>query len=259
MKKLITLAILIALVGAVGCDDGGDSGFVSLKVTVTLDPSLNTYPTEEYTLLGVTRAEASGNVGYWEYPLVGGTGEVDADGTQDNQANETIKIETDEDGMGSKHVLVYLVREVDGLTAKSKDLTVVYKGEVAGTTAERVVKIKNIEAGNYYVIAFYDYADGGNQDNRLNRYDRYAIWDGADDVAADVADETSGNAIYDNSIPQVVTVVDDVTKEIAMNINKDYVLGQPSWTDNARKSRGRLFYTQALYDLYGYPQWDDIP
>ncbi len=250
MRKLLFLSLAMTFIFAACSDDQGPVG--SLEVTVNLSTELSRYPTEDNTLASVP---ASGTA-YWEYPTVGGDGIADnfpldyteaEAGIEDNESNDPIA----EADIGNKHVYVYLY---SALGDSSKDTAVLYNGESDDIDADtRTVTVDNITPGVYYVVAFYNYAYGDKVTNRLNRYDRYAIWDGTDDDVANVDSVSGGNAILDNA--DTVTITENETLSLEMNIHEDYVLGRPRYGNLG--GQGRLFLTQSDYDaLGGYPTWD---
>ncbi len=244
MRKIFSIIASLSLL-VTACDD--ENRHVSLEVTVTLSDELSGYPTVGKTLASLP---ASGTA-YWDYPTVGGDAipgnypqDYSDQGEEDNESNHPIESAA----IGNKHVYVYLY---NALGESSKTTAVLYNGESKDTSsAKRTVKVYNVVPGTYYVIAFYNYAFGDKVTNRLNRYDRYAIYDGTDNDPANVNDITGGNAILDNAA--TVEIEDGLTTSIKMNINEHYVLGKPRYENLG--GQGRLFYTQADYTANGgYP------
>lgn len=110
---------------------------------------------------------------------------------------------------------VYLFSAIE---QKSDNNPVLRNGE--SETNNGVITISGITPGTYYVLAFYDYASGGNETNIFNRYDRYALY-------AETADALTGNSTpyYDKA--GTITIAEDQTVEITLDINEHWVLGKP--------------------------------
>ena len=226
----LSIILIISLTIFAACDGGGGGPKGKITVNVTLDSDLAGYPTDTHTL-------ASIDTHLWEYPLVGGEGLEDdpestlGDGgtsrlTQDNESNEDI------DEPGNKHVYVYIY---GNLGVKSSSTAVLYKGEssASGTTHTITVNVEPGETGaliEYYVVAFYNYSGGDNITNRLNRYDRYVIYN-----------DISPDPYVDNAT--AVTVTEESPLTIDLSIETNWVLGKPKWENLG--SQGRLFLTES--------------
>jgi hypothetical protein len=187
------------------CDsDDKSAGYKGvLRVRVNTSADLWGYPQVGHTL-ATTSAEPDD--GTWMYPAVGGDGDpVDED-------NESAAVIASGD-IGDKVNIVYVYSEL----GETSDATaVLYKG--VGSVNNSVITINGMAPGNYYVVAFYDYAYGGNRTNLLNRYDRYSIYNG-----------TTGTPFVDDTTQPVetVAVVESTPAEITLSIEANWVLGKP--------------------------------
>jgi len=227
MRKII-LFISAFLLLLVACDgDGGPKGIITVNVTIV--DELAGYPTDTHTLKSI-------DTHLWEYPTVGGEGLTDTTsdlgdfgeprGTQESMYDDDIN------EPGNQHVYVYIYGI---LGTKSNSTAVLYKGEskASGTDHTISVRVEPGEPGaliDYYVVAFYNYCGGDNLTNRLNRYDRYAIYN-----------STSPDPYVDNGT--TVTVTEESPLTLNMTINADWVIGKPKWSNLG--SQGRLFLTSS--------------
>ena len=160
MKKIYAL-LIIALLALPGCFDDGDSDGPkgTLEVKVNTSNIIWGYPkidpdTENDCFRDSTNAKNFG------YPAVGGNKEAD----------KAIEEGGKKPQVGDKINIVYLYSE---LGVDSESTPVLYKGTSSSNNSN--ITITGVETGEYYVIAFYDYRKGGDQENLMNRYDRYAI------------------------------------------------------------------------------------
>ncbi len=220
MKKITGFILACSLVfPQLACfdDSGSDLPKGNLKVTVNTSADILDYPK---LVSGTDYAAYAGDSTYkLQYPDVGGT--------SDTEGSEKIIVSGD---IGDKINYVYVYSELgDG----SRDKPVLYRGTNSSNDSE--ITINGIVAGTYYVVAFYDYSYGGNRENLLNRYDRYAIH----------TDSPAGGTA--NSTPYVdraatVTISENDTVEITLEIKRDWVLGKPNLGDGGT---GRIFLKEA--------------
>lgn len=222
IKKIFILLFLVSLSLQVSCldDDGDTGGTAVLKIKVNTDTRVWGYP--EFDGETCTAAYEGDTSGLWQYPLVGGG---DLEVLSDDPVPYTER--------GTKVNMVYIYEQMG---THSKQYPAVYRGE--SLENEGVITIEHIVAGTYYVVAFYDYCSGGNKEEMLKRYDRYAIY-----TTSTEADVTFGNA---NSTPfrdraTAIEIGDGETVEITMKIDRDWVLGKPK--TETSESAGRTFLT----------------
>ena len=202
----ITISILVLTITLFCVSCAGEPGGI-LIVTVKTADAVWGYP-EVNEAQGFGKSFAEDNTGKWLYPAVGKGVEE-----HNNMSDELIG----ERHIGDQVNYVYLYSDLGN---KPTETPVLYKGE--SSTNNSAIKITGIAEGTYYVVAFYDYASGGNQECKLNRYDRYAFY-----VESDNALDGT-----DNSSPYVdhaatISIIDKETVELTLEIRRDWVLGKP--------------------------------
>lgn len=207
MKKLTRIILICSLIFLqLSCFDDSDSNLPkgTLKVTVNTSADIWDYP--KLAVNGTDYEAYAGDEKYTlQYPDVG-----------DSIPGENSDTAITESHIGDKINYVYIYSE---LGSSSRDKPVLYRGTSSSNNSE--ITINSIAVGTYYVVAFYDYAYGGNRENLLNRYDRYAIY---------TDNPFDGTA---NSTPFVdkaaaVTISENDTLEITLEIKRDWVLGKPN-------------------------------
>ncbi|MFA5518257.1 MAG: hypothetical protein WDA74_03290 [Spirochaetota bacterium] len=220
MKKIYALLIIVLLAFS-GCFDDGDSDGPkgTLEVKVNTSDIIWGYPkidpnTENDCFRDSTNAKNFG------YPLVGG----------ENEATKAIEESGKKPQVGDKINIVYLYSE---LGEQSDYKPVLYKGTASNNNS--IVSITGVVTGEYYVVAFYDYRKGGNQENLMNRYDRYAIY------------TDSSNAEIGTSTPFAdkaakITISEDQTTSITLDIHENWILGKPKVKEG---DTGRIFLQEA--------------
>ena len=221
MKKLTGFILACALVFfQLACfdDSGSDLPKGTLKVTVNTSADIWDYPK---LVSGTNYAAYAGDTSYTlQYYDVGG------DSSPGEDSNTVIEVSH----LGDKINYVYIYSE---LGDSSRDKPVLYRGTSSSNDSE--ITINGIVAGTYYVVAFYDYSYGGNRENLLNRYDRYAIY--TDSPAGGTANSTP---FVDKAA--TVTISENGTAEITLEIKRDWVLGKPNLGDGGT---GRFFLKEA--------------
>lgn len=229
MKKSLIFSLLLFILSFAGClieDDAGEkTGTLKIRVITTSD--IWGYPTAAATYNGAPDA-------LFHYPYVGGNktlASLPGNGVDANYyyPNTILAADVQNEApntafsnVGTRENYVYVF---SSLAQKSDDNPVLYHG--SSDTNNSVITIDDIEAGTYYVVAFYDYRAGGNTENIFNRYDRYAIYAYSADAEAGTFNSTP---YFDKAAP--VTITFNQTTEIILQINdKNWVLGKPKATD----------------------------
>lgn len=213
------LFIILLLLAPFSCfNDGsipGPKGCLRVTVTTSSDiwgyPQLKDGSTTEYL------AYYGDTLYTWQYPEVGGVSTVDpSDPNYDPEMNiSNLTIPYPDNDTGNRINYIYLYSTL-GVNSNSE--AVKYRGELS---SNGTITISNIAAGDYYVVAFYDYSYGGNQQNMLNRYDRYAIY-----TSTDPAGGTANSTPFQDKA-SIVTITENSTTEITLDIKRDWVLGKP--------------------------------
>lgn len=185
----------------------------------------------------------------WLYSEVGGDGLVDnlpfgyyPEATWcDTTSTKNI---AGKEGTLDNHVYLF-----SAIEQKSDNNPVLRNGE--SETNNGVITISGITPGTYYVLAFYDYASGGNETNIFNRYDRYALY-------AETGGLTGTSTPYYDKATKV-TITEDGTTSIELVINENWVLGKPkadNRTDSADENTATVKYEMGRYFL---KESDGIP
>ena len=219
---------LLAVINLSCLDDSGDTGGKGvLNVTVNVDTFVWGYPEQSDTDF----IAFNGDTTYcWLYPDVGGDGDpVDEESLSDDPIPST--------EVGDKDINIYLYEE---LGDNSRAYAVVRKGST--TVNGGTVTISKIVAGTYYVVAFYDYCEGGNEDNILNRYDRYSIYTETDPL------EGNSTVYYDHAT--AIEITDDTPVDITLVINRDWVIGKPKTSTSVSAGRKFLVSGEDIPDPY---------
>ena len=249
MKKSLLFGLLIVLFSAVGClISEEEEGTGTLKVTVNTSTVVWSYPSyvsgenelAQYLVYEGATDRTDGDYlaitddhYVFRYPTVGGNGKTSSVSTNyydtslagfkvaSNYKNTFVALDENSNVVykfGNKRNYVYLFNTLE---QKSDNNPVLYNGE--STTNGGEITITGIKPGTYYVVAFYDYASGGNVQNILNRYDRYAIY-------AETVDALTGNSTpyYDKA--GTITIAENATETIALVIHENWVLGKPKAT-----------------------------
>jgi len=230
IKKIIVLfSIIFTLLIQTSCLDEEketkDTG--TLKITVITADDLWGFP--EFSG-GICTASYSGDTsGLWEYPAVGGNpGDLECLSDQPIPEIEG----------GDKINIVYLYSQIG---SNSKSYPVLYNGSSSGNGG--VITIDEIAEGTYYVVAFYDYCSGGNQENVLKRYDRYAIYTASTDPL--VKFDTANSTPYQDHASSI-EIKKKETTEITLVVKKDWVLGKPKTDTSENAGRTFLVYTDGI-------------
>jgi uncharacterized protein (DUF2141 family) len=239
MKKSLILCLLLSVSLTTGCllEDGKDEeGTGTIKVTVNTDANIWTYPKSSLAYNGAADYK-------FKYTEVGG------DGTLGTLPAGYYTGATWSDNGGTKNITgkegtlknyVYLFSTIE---QKSDNNPVLYKGESSTNGAE--ITISDIEPGTYYVVAFYDYTSGGNLENILNRYDRYAIY-------AETSNALSGNSTPYFDKASIITINEDQTVSITLDIAMNWVIGKPkadNRTDLADANTATITFEMGRYFL----------
>lgn len=229
MKRILSLLILCFIFSITGCfDDNKVEGKGTLVVTVNTEATVWSFP--QVDSLSTTRYLAyDGDTLYkWQYLLVGG------DSTALSSPNSTTNIynaDSTKMKVGTKINAVYLYSAIE---LDSGNMYVLYSAK--SSTNNSQIVISNIKPGSYYIVAFYDYCKGGNVDNLMNRYDRYAIYT---DTANAYAGTDNSTPFYDKA--QAVIIGEDAPATITLDIKQNWVMGKPK-TDSTIEN-GRYFLT----------------
>lgn len=255
MKKSLILCLLLSLSLTIGCllDDGKDEeGTGTIKVTVNTSTVIWGYPefvsgTNYLVYKDAEDEDPTSSIlddqYIFRYPRVGGNGNTSSISTEYYDTTKTgFKVMNNyknnfvgTDGVskvGDKKNVVYLFSTIE---QKSDNNPVLYKGEI--DTNNGTITISDIKAGTYYIVAFYDYASGGNLENILNRYDRYALYADSSDAEVGTANSTP---YFDNAA--TVTIGEDETVEITLDIHENWVMGKPKATyTGGEYEMGRYF------------------
>ena len=223
MNRKINIILGILLISAnFSCFDGGSTSGPkgAIEVTVTTSADIWNYPKPN----GSDYEAYSGDTLYtWQYSEVGGNDTVN--GVEYNLSNQVVPFP--ENAIGNKINYIYLY---SALTDSANTSPVLYKG--SSSVNGSAITITGVEPGEYYVVAFYDYATGGNLENILNRYDRYSIYSATDGL--------DGDSTPYKDKATTVTVTANQTKTITLTINRDWILGKPK-TVSGGGGVGRLF------------------
>ncbi|MCP4137204.1 MAG: hypothetical protein GY754_39915 [bacterium] len=123
--------------------------------------------------------------------------------------------------VGSKKNYVYLY---SALGTKSSSYPVLYSG--SGDTNNSAVVVTGVQPGDYYVVVFYDYYGGSNDENLLNKTDYYAIQGSGSTVSPYVEDAATVSVTLDNLNDLIIT------------IDSTWTLGESG------QDKGRLFMTR---------------
>ncbi len=231
MKKSLILCLLLSLLLTSGCvfeDEKKEVGTGIVKVTVNTSAEIWSYP----KLNGANYEAYSGDTSYtWQYT------EVCSSAFDSNpKAASTLASALTKFGTLANCVSLY-----SALGDDAKTPAVVYKG-VNSSTNNSVITITGIAPGTYYVVAYYDYSSGNNTDNLLTRYDRYAIYTDSSNgrsAAIPYALDTTSNSTMFVDKAAAITIGENQTVEITLQIGRDWVLGKPK--PDALSDTGRVF------------------
>jgi hypothetical protein len=211
MKKSLIFCLMLMSIFYIGCFDDGEEGTGTIKVTVNTDTAIWTYPNGTLAFSGAADYK-------FKYTEVGG------DGTLPTLPSGYYTGATWSDNAGTKSIagkeggLKNYIYIFSAIEQKSDTNPVLYKGDSTSNGGE--ITITDIKPGIYYIVAFYDYASGGNVENILNRYDRYAIY-------SQTADALAGNSTPYFDKAATITIGEDQTVSIILDINAHWVLGKP--------------------------------
>lgn len=251
MKKGLLFCLLVLTLGIAGClleEAKEEAGTGTLKVTVNTSTAIWTYPLEDPSAL-TTYYEFATSVASrtkkFRYDVVGGDNDI-TDGSvpvsyypdvtwEDKAASNSITTAK----VGTKTNYVYLFSAIE---QKSDNNPVLRNGESDANNG--VITISGITPGTYYVLAFYDYASGGNTENIFNRYDRYALYAETGGLSG------TSTPFFDNAT--TITIAEDQTVEITLDINENWVLGKPkadNRTDPADANTATVSYEMGRYFL----------
>lgn len=220
--RCILTALLLTLNFSCLDDDSttGSSGSKgTLNVTVNTSADIWGYPLASGTIF---LAFSGDTTGFWCYPAVGGDGNPS---DEDSLYNTLITSSTEDLGDRINAVYIYST-----LGDSSSSTPVLYKGESADNNG--IITIGDIEPGAYCIVAFYDYSGGGNRENLLNRYDRYAIY------TAESPEDSTANSTPFQDRASTVTITGGQTTSVTLDINKNWVLGKPKTSSGGT---GRIF------------------
>lgn len=237
LKKAQLIYALFFIISPLSClDDSGETGGKGvLNVTVNVDTAVWGYPEQT----GSDFIAFDGDTTHlWCYSEVGGDGLPGGDGEENLSADP---IAYDVSGypidyeIGDKNIIVYLYSQ---LGDNAKAYAVLYKGttDVNGG----IVTIGKIAAGSYYIVAFYDYCAGGNQENLLNRYDRYSIYTETDPI-----ESTANSTVYYDKAT-AIEITDNTPVNITLVIKKNWVLGKPKTDTSSQAGRKFLVFEESI-------------
>ncbi len=221
IKKSTFIMLILLFAINFSCFDDGETSTSKgiLKITVKTSSDIWGFPALKSGSTTDFEAYNGDSLYQWQYPDVGGNGDP-----ADEESLYNTPISADD--IGDKQNIVYLYSTIG---EASSTYPVLYKG--VSENNNQTIVINDIEPGEYFAAAFYDYSSGGNQENLLNRYDRYGIY-----TTTAPIDSSCSTPYRDKA--SSITISKDQTTQITIEIKQNWIIGKPKTTDGGT---GRIF------------------